>query len=150
MLHLDLSETSLTCRLYPAAPTLNFETQDVIRPLSNPIKSTGHIIILKGNLAPTSAVSKITGKEGSAFRGQAIVFETEEAFYPALAKGEIKEGMAVVIRGQGPRGGPGMPEMLGPTGAIVGAGLGHGKVCLLTDGRFSGASRGFIVGHITP
>ncbi|KAK4705823.1 hypothetical protein P7C70_g374, partial [Phenoliferia sp. Uapishka_3] len=131
------------------AEDLDFSTQDVVRPLSNPIKTTGHIVILRGNLAPTSAVSKITGKEGLHFKGTAKVFDTEAAFYLALARGEVKEGMAVVFRYQGPKGGPGMPELLGPTGAIVGAGLG-GKVCLLTDGRFSGASRGFIIGHITP
>ncbi|KAI5480878.1 dihydroxy-acid dehydratase [Pseudohyphozyma bogoriensis] len=131
------------------APDLTLE-QDVVRPLDNPIKPTGHLVILKGNLAPNSAVSKITGKEGTYFKGRAKCFDTEEAFYPALKNGEITEGTCVIIRYQGPKGGPGCPEMLGPTGAIVGAGLGHGKVALITDGRFSGASRGFIIGHVTP
>ncbi|ORY75929.1 dihydroxy-acid dehydratase [Leucosporidium creatinivorum] len=132
------------------APTLDFTTQNVIYPLSKPVKATGHLCILKGNLAPESAVSKITGKEGTQFHGTAICFDKEDDFYPALASGRIREGMAVIIRYQGPRGGPGMPEQLGPTGAIVGAGLGKGKVCLITDGRFSGASRGFIIGHVSP
>ncbi|SGY65962.1 BQ5605_C004g02609 [Microbotryum silenes-dioicae] len=131
------------------AQDLDFEKQDVVRPLNKPIKATGHLVILKGNLAPKSAVSKVTGKEGLSFRGPAKCFDDEPSFYPALSKGEIKPGMAVVLRYLGPKGGPGMPEMLGPTGALMGAGLG-GSVCLLTDGRFSGASRGFIIGHITP
>ncbi|KAL8284107.1 hypothetical protein RQP46_004856 [Phenoliferia psychrophenolica] len=131
------------------AADFDFTAQSVVRPLDRPIKATGHLIVLRGNLAPTSAVSKITGKEGTRFEGIAKIFDTEAAFYPALAAGEVKAGMCVVFRYQGPKGGPGMPELLGPTGAIMGAGLG-GKVCLLTDGRFSGASRGFIIGHITP
>ncbi|KDE04377.1 dihydroxy-acid dehydratase [Microbotryum lychnidis-dioicae p1A1 Lamole] len=131
------------------AEDLDFEKQNVVRPLSKPVKEKGHLVILKGNLAPNSAVSKITGKEGLRFRGPAICFDDEDSFQESLAKGNVTAGMAVVLRYLGPKGGPGMPEMLGPTGALMGAGLG-GKTCLLTDGRFSGASRGFIIGHITP
>lgn len=137
-------------RSLPSAPTLDFTAQNVVYPLSKPIKATGHLCVLKGNLAPESAISKITGKEGTAFHGRAICFDNEDDFYPALASGRIREGMAVIIRYQGPVGGPGCPEMLGPTGAIVGSGLGGGKVCLVTDGRFSGASKGFIIGHVSP
>ncbi|KAH7108410.1 dihydroxy-acid dehydratase [Auriculariales sp. MPI-PUGE-AT-0066] len=126
-----------------------WETQDVIRPLDKPIKSTGHITILKGNLAPDTAVAKITGKEGLRFEGPAICFDDEKDFYPALAEGKIKAGMVCVFRYQGPKGAPGMPEMLGPTGSLMGAGLGK-TVALITDGRFSGASHGFIIGHVTP
>lgn len=123
--------------------------QDIIRPISNPIKKTGHIQILKGSLSPTGAVAKITGKEGMRFSGPARVFDGEEAMLKALEDGKIKKGDVVIIRYEGPKGGPGMPEMLTPTSAIMGAGLG-GDVALLTDGRFSGGSHGFIVGHITP
>ena len=123
--------------------------QAVIRPLDNPIKSTGHIQILRGNLAPDGAVAKITGKEGTRFEGVANVFDSEEAMLAALEQNQIAAGEVVVIRFEGPKGGPGMPEMLTPTSAIMGAGLG-GDVALLTDGRFSGGSHGFIVGHITP
>ncbi|KAI9263143.1 dihydroxy-acid dehydratase [Phascolomyces articulosus] len=125
--------------------------QDVIRPVSNPIKETGHIQILRGNLAPEGSVAKITGKEGLDFRGKARVFEGEEAFITALENHEFKKGekTVIVIRGEGPKGGPGMPEMLKPTSAIMGAGLGK-DVAMLTDGRFSGGSHGFIVGHISP
>ncbi|GIW93296.1 MAG: dihydroxy-acid dehydratase [Pirellulaceae bacterium] len=125
------------------------EGQDVVRPLANPIKPTGHIRILRGNLAPEGAVAKITGKEGTRFTGPARVFDSEEAMLEALEKGKIRKGDVVIIRYEGPKGGPGMPEMLTPTSAIVGAGL-AGHVALLTDGRFSGGSHGFIVGHITP
>ncbi|PVF98197.1 putative dihydroxy-acid dehydratase [Serendipita vermifera] len=131
------------------ATTLDFEGQDVVRPLTNPIKATGHICILRGSLAPDSAVAKITGKEGTHFEGTAKCFDKEADFYPALKAGEVKPGTVVVFRYQGPKGAPGMPEMLGPTGAIMGAGLGD-STCLITDGRFSGASRGFIIGHVTP
>ena len=124
-------------------------TQTIVRPLSEPIKSTGHIQILKGNLAPEGAVAKITGKEGLAFEGPARVYDSEELMLAALEKNEIKKGDAVIIRYEGPKGGPGMPEMLTPTSAIMGAGLGQ-DVALLTDGRFSGGSHGFIVGHVTP
>ncbi|MDP6359565.1 MAG: dihydroxy-acid dehydratase [Planctomycetota bacterium] len=125
------------------------EGQDVIHPMSDPIKSTGHIQILRGNLAPEGAVAKITGKEGLKFSGPAKVYDSEEDMLAALEENEIVKGDVVVIRFEGPQGGPGMPEMLTPTSAIVGAGLGK-DVALLTDGRFSGGSHGFIVGHITP
>ena len=123
--------------------------QPIVRPLSNPIKKTGHIQILKGNLAPQGAVAKITGKEGVRFSGPARVYDSEEEMLHALERKEIGKGDVIVIRYEGPRGGPGMPEMLTPTSAIAGAGLGK-DVALLTDGRFSGGSHGFIVGHITP
>jgi dihydroxy-acid dehydratase len=123
--------------------------QKIIRPIENPIKPTGHITILHGNLAPGSAVAKITGKEGARFRGPARVFDREEAMLAALEKGGIHRGDVVVIRYEGPKGGPGMPEMLTPTSALVGAGLGA-DVALITDGRFSGGSHGFIVGHVVP
>ena len=123
--------------------------QIVIRPFDNPIKATGHIQILKGNLAPDGAVAKITGKEGQRFQGPARVFDSEEAMLAALEEKMIHKGDVVVIRYEGPKGGPGMPEMLTPTSAIMGAGLGQ-DVALLTDGRFSGGSHGFIVGHICP
>lgn len=123
--------------------------QKIIRPVENPLKSTGHITILHGNLAPDSAVAKITGKEGSRFRGPARVFDSEEAMLAALEHGVINRGDVVIIRYEGPKGGPGMPEMLTPTSALVGAGLGN-DVALITDGRFSGGSHGFIVGHVVP
>ena len=125
------------------------EEQDIIQPLERPIKETGHICILKGNLAPGGAVGKITGKEGLVFTGPAKVFDSEEDMLHALERHEIKQGDVVVIRYEGPKGGPGMPEMLTPTSALVGAGLGGG-VALLTDGRFSGGSHGFLIGHIVP
>ena len=133
---------------------LNAE-QTIIRPVSNPIKSTGHIEIMRGNLAPDGAVAKITGKEGEKFSGRANVFDSEEEMLAALESheqndaGEIRKGDVIIIRYEGPKGGPGMPEMLTPTSAIMGAGLGK-DVALMTDGRFSGGSHGFIVGHITP
>ncbi|KAJ3085239.1 hypothetical protein HK102_000189 [Quaeritorhiza haematococci] len=123
--------------------------QDIIRPLSNPIKPSGHIQILRGNLAPEGSVAKITGKEGLKFSGTAKCFDCEEDMLKALEDGKIGKGDVVVIRYEGPKGGPGMPEMLTPTSAIMGAGLGK-DVALLTDGRFSGGSHGFIIGHITP
>jgi dihydroxy-acid dehydratase len=125
------------------------EGQEVIRPLTNPIKETGHIQILRGNLAPDGAVAKITGKEGMVFSGTANVFDSEEEMLAALEEDKIKKGDVIIIRFEGPKGGPGMPEMLTPTSAIMGAGLGK-DVALMTDGRFSGGSHGFIVGHITP
>jgi dihydroxy-acid dehydratase len=125
------------------------EGQPIIYPLENPIKETGHIQILRGNLAPEGAVAKITGKEGLTFSGPARVYDSEEAMLAGLEQGEIQKGDVIVIRFEGPKGGPGMPEMLTPTSAIMGAGLGQ-EVALLTDGRFSGGSHGFIVGHITP
>ena len=121
----------------------------VIYPLDKPIKKDGHLQVLHGNLAPEGAVSKITGKEGEYFSGPANVFDSEEAMVAALENNAISKGDVIVIRYQGPKGGPGMPEMLKPTSAIVGAGLGK-DVALITDGRFSGGSHGFIVGHITP
>jgi dihydroxy-acid dehydratase len=123
--------------------------QEVVHPLDRPIKDTGHIQILRGNLAPEGAVAKITGKEGLRFSGPAKVFDSEEEILHALERKEIGKGDVVVIRYEGPKGGPGMPEMLTPTSAIMGAGLGK-DVALLTDGRFSGGSHGFIVGHVTP
>ena len=123
--------------------------QQIVRPLSDPIHASGHIQILRGNLAPEGAVAKITGKEGEAFRGRANVFDSEEEMLAALEADRILKGDVVVIRYEGPKGGPGMPEMLTPTSAIMGAGLGN-DVALITDGRFSGGSHGFIVGHITP
>ena len=123
--------------------------QKIIQPVENPIKKTGHITILHGNLAPGSAVAKITGKEGSKFSGPARVFDSEEAMLAALEQGRIKRGDVVIIRYEGPKGGPGMPEMLTPTSALMGAGLGN-DVALITDGRFSGGSHGFIVGHVVP
>ena len=130
-------------------PDLDFASQDIIRPLTNPVKPSGHIQILYGNLAPEGSVAKITGKEGEFFEGTAIVCENEEAVIEFASKGEIKPGHVVVIRNEGPKGGPGMPEMLKPTSAIMGAGLGN-KVAMITDGRFSGGTHGFVVGHITP
>jgi dihydroxy-acid dehydratase len=125
------------------------EAQDVIRPLSDPILANGHIQILKGNLAPGGAVAKITGKEGLQFSGPARVFDSEEEMLEALEQKRIEKGDIVIIRYEGPQGGPGMPEMLTPTSAIMGAGLGK-DVALITDGRFSGGSHGFIVGHVVP
>lgn len=123
--------------------------QEIIRPFSNPIKETGHIRILFGNLAEQGAVAKITGKEGEKFDGEAIVFDTEDELNDGILTGKVRAGHVVVIRYVGPKGGPGMPEMLKPTGAIMGAGLGN-SVALITDGRFSGGTHGFVVGHITP
>ena len=125
--------------------------QTIIRPLSNPIKKTGHIQILRGSLAPGGSVGKITGKEGLRFQGKARAFDGEDAFIGALERGEIKKGekTVVVIRYEGPKGAPGMVEMLKPSAAIMGAGLGQ-DVALITDGRFSGGSHGFLIGHIVP
>merc|ERR1712000_753445 len=125
--------------------------QEILRPLSNPIKKTGHLAVLRGSLAPGGAVGKITGKEGTRFEGKARVFDAEDDFISALERGEIKKGekTVVIIRYEGPKGGPGMPEMLKPSSAIMGAGLGK-DVALLTDGRFSGGSHGFLIGHIVP
>jgi dihydroxy-acid dehydratase len=123
--------------------------QDIIHPLEAPLKKTGHIRILRGNLAPDGAVAKITGKEGESFSGPARVFDSEELMLAAVEQKAIRAGDVVVIRYEGPKGGPGMPEMLTPTSAIMGAGLG-GQVALVTDGRFSGGSHGFIIGHVVP
>jgi dihydroxy-acid dehydratase len=123
--------------------------QQIVHPFSQPFKAAGHIQILRGNLAPEGAVAKITGKEGLKFSGPARVFDSEELMLAALERSEIHRGDVIVIRYEGPKGGPGMPEMLTPTSAIMGAGLGK-DVALITDGRFSGGSHGFIVGHVTP
>jgi dihydroxy-acid dehydratase len=127
---------------YPAGQT-------IIRGFDNPIKKDSHLVILRGNLASEGAVAKITGKEGLRFSGKAIVFESEEKAMQAILKGTVKKGHVIVIRYEGPKGGPGMREMLSPTAAIMGKGLGK-DVALITDGRFSGGSHGFVVGHITP
>ena len=125
------------------------EGQEIVRPLDNPIKADSHLRILYGNLAPGGAVAKITGKEGQTFSGCARVFDSEEDAMKAIMDGSIKAGDVIVIRREGPKGGPGMREMLGPTAAVMGRGLGD-SVALITDGRFSGGSHGFVVGHITP
>ncbi len=129
-------------------PDLN-EDQKIIHPVSEPLKETGHIRILSGNLAPEGSVAKITGKEGEVFEGPARVFNSEYEANDNLIAGKVSAGDVIVIRYEGPRGGPGMPEMLKPTAAIMGAGLGK-EVALITDGRFSGGTHGFVVGHITP
>ena len=129
-------------------PALN-EGQDLLRPLDRPFKASGHIRILKGNLAPGGAVAKISGKEGEVFSGPAKVFDSEEDMLAALEQDRIEKGDVVVIRYEGPKGGPGMPEMLTPTSALMGAGLGN-DVAMITDGRFSGGSHGFIIGHVVP
>ncbi len=123
--------------------------QEIIRPLDNPVKKDSHLVILYGNLAPTGAVAKISGKEGSCFTGKAKVFDSEETALKRILDGSIKKGDVIVIRYEGPQGGPGMREMLSPTSAVMGKGLGK-DVALITDGRFSGGSHGFVVGHITP
>ncbi len=125
------------------------EGQDIVRRLDDPIKKDSHLVVLYGNLAPEGAVAKITGKEGLRFTGTARVFESEEASLQGILGGKVKSGDVVVIRYEGPKGGPGMREMLSPTGALVGKGLG-GSVALITDGRFSGGSHGFVVGHLSP
>ena len=123
--------------------------QKIIQPLKKPIKKDSHLVVLYGNLAPEGAVAKITGKEGLNFTGVARPFDSEEKAMKAILAGRIKKGDVIVIRYEGPKGGPGMREMLGPTAAIMGAGLGD-EVALITDGRFSGGTHGFVVGHITP
>lgn len=123
--------------------------QDIIKPVAEPIKRTGHIQILKGNLAPGGSVAKVTGKEGEKFVGPAKVFDGEQDMIDQLEQGKIEKGDVIIIRYEGPKGGPGMPEMLKPTSAIMGAGLGE-HVAMITDGRFSGGSHGFIVGHVVP
>jgi len=130
-------------------PDLNFEKQDIIYPLEKPLKKTGHLQILYGNLAEKGSVAKISGKEGEKFEGPARVFDGEFELIHGINSGKIKKGDVVVIRNVGPKGAPGMPEMLKPTSAIIGAGLGK-SVALITDGRFSGGTHGFVVGHITP
>ncbi len=150
MLHgdcLTVTGATLERNLAPVAPYP--AAQEIVRPLSNPIKKSSHLVILYGDLAPDGAVAKITGKEGLAFTGRARVFNSEEAALQAILDGVIVAGDVVVIRFEGPKGGPGMREMLSPTSAIMGKGLG-GQVALITDGRFSGGSHGFVVGHIAP
>ncbi|WP_394661431.1 dihydroxy-acid dehydratase [uncultured Acinetobacter sp.] len=137
-----LAENLAEVEDYPAG-------QDIILPFEQPIKKDSHLVVLKGNLSPTGAVAKITGKEGLYFEGPARVFEGEEGAMRGILEGEVQEGEVVVIRGEGPKGGPGMREMLKPTSAIIGKGLGQ-SVALLTDGRFSGGSHGFVIGHVTP
>jgi dihydroxy-acid dehydratase len=131
------------------ARDLNFEDQKIIYPLEQPLKATGHLQILYGNLAEGGSVAKITGKEGEQFSGPARVFDGEFELIAGINSGKIKAGDVVVIRHVGPRGAPGMPEMLKPTSALIGAGLGN-SIALITDGRFSGGTHGFVVGHITP
>ena len=123
--------------------------QDVIKSIEKPIKDSGHIRILKGNFAPEGSVAKITGKEGLTFSGPAKVFDSEEDMLQALEENKIEKGDVIIIRYEGPKGGPGMPEMLTPTSAVMGAGLGQ-DVAMITDGRFSGGSHGFIIGHVAP
>jgi len=137
-----LAENLAAVRPYP-------EGQAIVRPLSNPIKADSHIAVLYGNLAPEGAVAKITGKEGTRFEGRARVFDDEYAALRAIIDGVVVAGDVIVIRYEGPKGAPGMPEMLSPTGAVIGRGLGS-KVALITDGRFSGATRGFCIGHVGP
>ena len=132
-----------------AAPDLDFDQQKIILPKENPIKATGHLQIMYGNLATGGSVAKISGKEGDLFEGPARVFDGEQSLIEGINTGKIKEGDVVVIKNVGPVGAPGMPEMLKPTSAIIGAGLGK-SVALITDGRFSGGTHGFVVGHITP
>ena len=132
-----------------AAPDLDFTKQDIIHPKESPIKATGHLQILYGNLATGGSVAKISGKEGDVFEGPARVFDGEQSLIEGIHSGKIKKGDVVVIKNVGPVGAPGMPEMLKPTSAIIGAGLGK-SVALITDGRFSGGTHGFVVGHITP
>ena len=132
-----------------SAPDLDFSKQDIIHPKENPIKATGHLQILYGNLASGGSVAKISGKEGDVFSGPARVFDGEQSLIEGIHSGKIQKGDVVVIKNVGPVGAPGMPEMLKPTSAIIGAGLGK-SVALITDGRFSGGTHGFVVGHITP
>ncbi|KAJ8509070.1 hypothetical protein ONZ45_g8741 [Pleurotus djamor] len=150
---IDGSQLTVTGRTlaenYEDVEELRFDNQDVVLPLENPIKKTGHLTILRGSLAPGSAVAKLTGKEGLKFEGTAKCFDSLDNFYPSLSRGEIKPGTVLIFRYQGPKGAPGMPEMLGPTAALMGAGLGN-STALITDGRFSGASHGFIIGHVVP
>jgi len=128
---------------------INFETQDILYPLEKPLKATGHLQILYGNLAEKGSVAKISGKEGERFEGPARVFDGEKHLIAGIASGKVQPGDVVVIKNEGPKGAPGMPEMLKPTSAIIGAGLGK-SIALITDGRFSGGTHGFVVGHITP
>jgi dihydroxy-acid dehydratase len=137
-----LAENLADVQPYPA-------NQEIIRAFDDPVKHNSHLVVLKGNLAEEGAVAKISGKEGLFFEGEAIVFEGEEKALQSILDGKVKKGHVVVVRGEGPKGGPGMREMLSPTSAIMGKGLGK-DVALLTDGRFSGGSHGFVIGHVTP
>jgi dihydroxy-acid dehydratase len=132
-----------------STPAIDFQKQSIILPLEKPIKATGHLQILYGNLAEGGSVAKISGKEGERFEGPARVFDGEHELIAGINTGKIRAGDVVVIRYVGPKGAPGMPEMLKPTSALIGAGLGK-SVALITDGRFSGGTHGFVVGHITP
>ena len=150
LLHGDcMTVTGKTLRENLAAFKPYPKGQQIIRQISNPIKSESHLVVLKGNLAPGGAVAKISGKEGLQFKGKARVFESEEKALESILAGKIKKGDVIVIRYEGPKGGPGMREMLSPTSAVMGLGLGK-DVALVTDGRFSGGTHGFVVGHITP
>lgn len=150
LLHGDcLTVTGLTLRQNLEKAPMYMSGQDIVRPLSDPLKKDSHLVVLYGNLAPEGAVAKITGKEGERFEGRARVFEGEERATEAILAGRVRAGDVVVIRHEGPRGGPGMREMLSPTSAIMGRGLGA-QVALITDGRFSGGSHGFVVGHVSP
>jgi dihydroxy-acid dehydratase len=150
LLHPDcLTVTGHTLRENLEKIPMYMSGQDIVRPLSDPLKKDSHLVVLYGNLAPQGAVAKITGKEGERFEGPARVFEGEERATQAILAGRVRAGDVVVIRQEGPRGGPGMREMLSPTSAIMGRGLGA-QVALITDGRFSGGSHGFVVGHISP
>jgi dihydroxy-acid dehydratase len=150
LLHGDcLTVTGKTLRQNLARVKPYPERQDIVRPLVRPIKPDSHLVVLYGNLAPEGAVAKISGKEGLAFTGRARVFDGEEATLQAILDGQVVAGDVIVVRYEGPRGGPGMREMLSPTAAIMGKGLGD-KVAFLTDGRFSGGSHGFVVGHVSP
>ncbi len=150
LLHGDcLTVTGKTLKQNLASVKPYAKGQDIVRPLSNPIKKDSHLVILYGNLAAEGAVAKISGKEGLSFTGRARVFDGEEPAMTAILDGTVKKGDVIVIRYEGPKGGPGMREMLGPTSAVMGKGLGK-DVALITDGRFSGGSHGFVVGHITP
>jgi dihydroxy-acid dehydratase len=137
-----LAQNLRRVKSYPAG-------QAIVRPLADPIKADSHLVVLYGNLAPEGAVAKISGKEGLVFTGRARVFDGEEATLQAILDGTVVAGDVLVVRYEGPRGGPGMREMLSPTAAIMGKGLGD-KVALITDGRFSGGSHGFVVGHVSP
>jgi dihydroxy-acid dehydratase len=150
LLHGDcLTVTGKTLRQNLAAFKPYPKGQEIIRPLSNPIKPESHLVVLRGNLSPEGAVAKISGKEGLHFEGRARVFESEEKALKSILDGKIRKGDVIVIRYEGPKGGPGMREMLSPTSAVMGRGLGK-DVALITDGRFSGGTHGFVVGHITP
>jgi dihydroxy-acid dehydratase len=137
-----LAENLASAPDYPAG-------QQIVQPLSDPIKKDSHLVVLYGNLAPQGAVAKITGKEGLRFKGKARVYDSEEAALQGILSAKVRSGDVVVIRYEGPKGGPGMREMLSPTSAIMGRGLGS-EVALITDGRFSGGSHGFVVGHVSP